>query len=141
MSILSVFKKNPKRDKYAEAKANRQGGIVFVPVGSEFSLKHDEHIALAYDPTASLNDVRQTIGLKKTEKELEMKHNCYIAIYESFGDEYNNTEIITEKQYIEENLNLYSVNGGGYCRCRFNFCPICGAVIDWDKLKQWQSEG
>lgn len=66
------------------------------------------------------------------------KHNCYIAIYESFGDEYNNTEIITEKQFVEENLNLYSIDGGGYCRCRFNYCPICGAVIDWDELKRRQ---
>ena len=60
------------------------------------------------------------------------KHNCYIAIYESFGDEYNNVEIITEKQFNEESLNLNSVSGGGYCRCRFNFCPICGSVINWD---------
>lgn len=151
MSILSAFKKIPKRDKYAEAKtiAKAIEELSATPemmwersikqIAEYFPEKHDELMALAYNPTASLNDLRQIIGFKRMEAKMN-KHNHYIAIYESFGGEYNNVEIITEKQFVEGCLNLNSVNGGGYCRCRFNFCPICGAVIDWDDMKQRQSE-
>ena len=80
MSILSVFKKIPKRDKCSEietiAKAieelnatpERIWERLIKQIAEYFPEKHDELTALAYNPTASLNDVRQIIGLKRIER-------------------------------------------------------------------------
>ena len=80
INILSWFKKNPKRDKYAEAETiakaieelNATPEMIWErsikQIAEYFPEKHDELTALAYDPTASLNDVRQIMGLKRIER-------------------------------------------------------------------------
>lgn len=80
-----------------------------------------------------------------------MEHECIIGMY----NYYENTDLITCSELINKNKRDWSLYKTAYTwlspptpledffnkrknteLTRFNYCPVCGKKIDWNKLKR-----